>query len=65
MKLKLAKILYILGDFMCKISPYDITSISYFLYQKFMLKSIDLDTDKVIWKDPADAKNSLKVKLKL
>ena len=64
MKLLLARVLYVVGDVMCWLSQYDITTISGHLYQKFMLWSVILDTDKVIWKDPADARNSIRVKLK-
>ncbi len=65
MKLILARILYISGDIMCRLIPYDITGLCGKLYQKFMLISVDLDTDCVIWKHPDDSRVTIKGKLKI
>ena len=50
---------------MCRLIPYDITGLSGRLYQRFMLTSVNLDVDCVIWKQPDDARVSIKGKLKI
>ena len=65
MKLILARILYVAGDIMCHLIPYDITGLAGKLYQRFMLTSVDLDVDCVIWKQPDDSRVSIKGKLKI
>ena len=64
MRLLLSRVLYVAGDIMCRLIPYDLTGLASKLYQKFMLLSVDLDDNCVIWKEPNDSKNSIKTKLK-
>jgi hypothetical protein len=64
MKLILSKVLYLVGHVMCSLIPYDLTGVAGRLYQYSMLKSVELDTDCVLWKNPDDARVTIKGRLK-
>jgi hypothetical protein len=52
MKLVLAHICYLLGDFVSRLLYWDSLAFLYPVYNKLMLWSSDLDTNGVIWKKP-------------
>lgn len=65
MKLSMAKTLHKIGNIMGVLIPYDITCLSILLYKHIMLYSIKLDTNRVIWKNPQDARTSIMMRMKL